>query len=406
MAIATGTQTHLAGGALVPSRTSMGREAFERFPYGLLVLDGSGRVVCANREAARLIEVIGLPEAGLTCCALLGCRQPDTVLEAACVTDLALGRGEALPEIRVDIHSPAGFSAMWVTAATIDDAGARVVLQLRPGAACDRRRRTSPHWMAGPRLRIRTLGRTVVEAVEGPIGGAWLDQRTGQLLKYLVAERRRAAAVDEIGESLWPGADYAVGASVRYYVHALRRKLEPQRALREPSSFVAGRSGTYRLRLDHVEVDADEFEAHLSAGLALAGTDSPAAAAAIEQGLAIYRGDFLADLPYAEWAMPERHRLHDLACVGLRRLADIRLELGLLEGAVHTLERLAALQPFDEDVHRRLMELDIVRGRRSDAVRRYGALRSRIRQTFGHDPDFTLADLARQPPAVARRDNR
>ena len=386
--------THLPVGTR-PLHASLEFEAFTGFPYGLLVLDRGGRVVCRNEEATRLIDAMGLPGVGLTCCQLLGCRRPDTVLETACLTELALSRGTALPEIRVDLPTPTGPTAMWVGAATIGSGNMRVVLQLRPGIARDRRRRTSPHWMSGPTLRIHTLGRTVVESVEGPISGAWLDQRTGQLLKYLVAERHRAAAVDEIGESIWPGADYAVGASVRYYVHALRRKLEPERGLREPSAFIAARCGTYRLKLDHVEVDADRFEAHVTAGVAAVESDPQAAAAEIERGLALYRGDFLADLPYAEWAMPERHRLHDLACMGLRRLADIRLELRLVDGAARSLERLATLQPYDEDVHRRLMELDIMQGRRSDAVRRYAALRCRIRRTFGHDPNFTPADLAR-----------
>jgi DNA-binding SARP family transcriptional activator len=396
MATVEGARLYHHDDASTRRRSSLELEAFSAFPYGLLVLDRHGRVVCLNQEATRLIEGMGLPEKGLTCCTLLGCRTPDTVLDAACVTELALARAAALPEIRVDISSPAGPTPMWVTAGTIGGASTRVVLQLRPGVAGDRRRRTSPHWMAGPRLRIRTLGRTTVESFEGPIGGAWLDQRTGQLLKYLVAERQRAVTVDEIGESIWPGtADYSVGTSVRYYVHALRRKLEPQRGFREPSSFVLARAGTYRLELDHIEIDADEFEAHVTAGLAAAEFDPQAGAAEIERGLAVYRGDFLADLPYAEWAMPERHRLHDLACIGLRRLADIRMELRVLDGAARALERLAALQPFDEDVHRRLMELDIMQGRRSDAVRRYGALRSRLRRTFGHDPEFTPADLAR-----------
>jgi DNA-binding SARP family transcriptional activator len=393
MATFAGAQTNRYDGETV--RSALELEAFSAFPYSLLVLDRDGRVVCRNARATQLIEAMGLTEAGLTCCELLGCRLPDTVLEAACLTELALARDAALPEIRVDIRAPDGATAMWVTAAAIGGADASVVLQLRPGIAGDRRRRTSPHWMVGSKLRIRTLGRTVVESVEGPIGGAWLDQRTGQLLKYLVAERQRAVAVDEIGESIWPGADYAVGTSVRYYIHALRRKIEPQRGCREPSAFIAARAGTYRLDLDHVEVDADEFERHVTGGLATAERDPQAAAAQIERGLALYRGDFLADLPYAEWAMPERHRLHDLACLGLRRLADIRQERRVLDGAARALERLATLQPFDEDVHRRLMELDIMQGRRSDAVRRYAALRTRIRQTFGHEPDFTPADLAR-----------
>jgi DNA-binding SARP family transcriptional activator len=378
----------------MPAGASTQRDAFERFPYGLLVLDHDGHMVCCNREAARMIDAIGLPATGLTCCALLGCRLEDSLLEGECLTELALKHEQVLPEIRVEVRSASGPSAVWVTAAPIDGGDPRVVLQLRPGSAGDRRRRAGSHSIADPRVRIRTLGATAVESAAGSIGGAWLDQRTGQLLKYLIAERRRAVTVDEIGESIWPEADYAAGASVRYYVHALRRKLEPARGPRQPSAFIASNCGTYRLALEHVALDADEFEARLGAAMTAAELDAQGAASELEQSLALYRGDFLADLPYAEWAMAERHRLHELACVGLRRLADIRLEHRALEGAVCALERLGTLQPFDEDVHRRLMELDILRGRRSDAVRRYATLRCRLRRTFGHDPDFTPADLA------------
>ncbi|MGA2319438.1 MAG: BTAD domain-containing putative transcriptional regulator [Solirubrobacteraceae bacterium] len=393
MTTASGDIADLSGGGL--AQPSLEQEAFREFPYALLVLDQSGLLLSRNEQAARLIEAMGLPEKGLTCCALLGCRRPDTVLASACVTELALSREDALPEVRVDIATREGPSAMWVTAAAFGSGSRNVVLQLRPGTAQDRRRRTTPHWMEGARLRIRTLGGTVVESAEGPIGGAWLDQRTGQLLKYLLAERRRAVSVDEIGESVWAEASYAVGGSVRYYIHALRGKLEPARGSREPSAFIIARAGTYRLNLDKIDVDADEFEAHVSAGLALIESDPLAAAEEIERGVAIYRGDFLSDVPYAEWATPERNRLRELACIGLRRLAEVRMEQRLIDSAAGWLERLATLQPYDEDVQRRLMELDIMRGRRSDAVRRYATLRARSRRTFGHDPGFTPADLAR-----------
>jgi DNA-binding SARP family transcriptional activator len=388
----------MPGGTRPSAPSSLETAAFRGFHYGLLVLDSNGLVLCRNRAATRMIEAAGLSETRLTCCALLGCRRPGTVLAAACVTELALERESALPEVRVDIATADGPTAIWVAAATmgaIAGEGERVGLQLRPGVAQDRRQRTDPHWMTGPRLRVRVLGRTVVESTEGPIGGAWLEQRSGQLLKYLVASRQRPVAVDEIGESVWSDADYAIAASVRYYVHALRRKLEPQRVAREPSQFIAVGSGTYRLRLDNVEVDADEFETIVNSGLARIEADPQGAAAELERGLSLYCGDFLADLPYAEWAMGERHRLHDLACLGLRRLADVHVQGELIDDAARCLERLASLQPYDEDVHRRLMELDIVQGRRSDAVRRYASLRSRLRQTFGHDPEFTPADLAR-----------
>jgi|HubBroStandDraft_4_1064222.scaffolds.fasta_scaffold00902_12 DNA-binding SARP family transcriptional activator len=386
---------HSPNGVLAPPGSSLEQEAFRRFPYSLIVFDREGRLVAVNLEGRRLIEAMGLTGVELTCCTLLGCRTPESVLADACLTQLARGRGNALPEVRVDVPTAEGVRAMWVVAAPLlEQDSAHVVLQLRPGVAQDRRRRTDPHWMTGPRLRICVLGRTLVESAEGPIGGDWLDQRTGQLLKYLIAERHRAVHTDEIGESIWPGADFAIAGSVRYYIHALRRKLEPQRGKREPSTFIASSAGSYRLNLSHIEVDADEFETSVTAGLAAIESDPSSAASDIERGLSFYRGDFLADSPYADWAMLERHRLHDLACMGLRSLTGIRLQARLIDSAARSLEQLATLQPYDEGVHRQLMELDIMQGRRSDAVRRYTSLRTRIRRTFGHDPDFTPADLA------------
>jgi DNA-binding SARP family transcriptional activator len=374
--------------------STLEHEAFRRLRYALLVLDREGRLVSSNLAAERLIEGAGHSREGLTCCRLLGCGAPNTVLEDACVRELALEHGDSLPEMRVDIPAREGVEAMWIAAAPLDEESERVVVELRPGMAGDRRRRTDPHWMEGPRLRIRTLGRTAVEAPEGPIGGNWLDQRTGQLLKYLVAERHRAVHADEIGENVWSDADFAVGASVRYYIHALRGKLEPARGKREPSAFVISGSGCYRLNLHNLTVDADEFERHVTAGLASVEDAPQMAAREIELGLTAYRGDFLADAPYAEWAMLERHRLRDLACMGLRSLTEIQLASGLIDSAICGLERLADLQPYDEDVHRRLIELYVAKGRRSEAVRRFASLRARIRRTFGHDPSFTLAGLS------------
>jgi DNA-binding SARP family transcriptional activator len=391
-------QADRSNGAPASTVPALERRAFRSFPYSLFVVDRDGRFAAANVEGRRLLEEMGLDEAEQTCCRLLGCRAKSSVLAKMCLTELAYANGHALPEVRVDLQTAAGdLRAVWVTAAPLRDPSedVRVVLQLRPGAAEDRRRRTDLHWMNGPRLHIRVLGRTFVESEEGPIAGDWLDQRTGQLLKYLIAERHRAVHIDEIGENIWPGADFAIAGSVRYSVHALRCRLEPQRGRREPSRFVVSNAGRYRLNLAHVDIDADTFEARVNAGLEALEHDSEHAAVELERGLTLYGGDFLADSPYADWAMLERHRLHDLACIGLRKLASIRLDAHLVDSAARSLERLARLQPYDEGVHRQLMELDVMRGRRSDAVRRYNSMRLKIRAAFGHEPRFTLVDLAR-----------
>jgi DNA-binding SARP family transcriptional activator len=109
--------------------------------------------------------------------------------------------------------------------------------------------------------------------------------------------------------------------------------------------------------------------------------------------MALYRGDFLAEEPYADWAQAERDRLRALAAEALRVLTPLHEHHGNLPAASATLERLIELEPFDVDVHRDLIELALRRGRRTEAVRRYSALRQRMLTTFGEDVSFTLADL-------------
>lgn len=373
------------------------RAAFRDFPHGLVLLDAGGQVVTHNSAAESLLEGLASDDRQeRNCCSLFGCGAEGTGLAGRCLTDAALNEQDALPETRLDVSTPEGPKVLWLSAGRLASSE-HVVVQVRLGPDWDRRRRANPDWMTGPRLRIYALGNTVVELGDKVIGGQWLDQRTGQLLKYLVVERHRAVYVDEIGESLWPDAGYGVAKSVRYYIHALRRTLEPGRRKREPSRFIASSGARYRLNLEHVEVDVDQFEAHTSHGLALVESDPAGAAEELERGVALYRGELVADAPYAEWAIPERHRLHELACAGLRNLATLRMQRGALNAATRCVERLAVMQPYDEAVHRQLMELKISAGRRSDAMRHYGMLRTRIKRAFGHEPRFKPSDLALFP---------
>jgi DNA-binding SARP family transcriptional activator len=374
-------------------------EVFDRFPYGLLVVDGQGRLLAHNRAAHRLLHGrldLDLPQRAVGC-ELLGCRRPDGPLADVCLHERALAHDGPLPEIRIDLPAGGGstVNAVWVTLSALGSARERVVMELRPGNARDRRRRTDPHWTAGPQLRISVLGRTRVRSVEGPIEGRWLANRPGQILKYLVAERHRTVYADEIVERLWPNATLPSTHGLRYFVHVLRDHLEPERASRAPSSFVQAIRGGYALDRARVSIDATEFEEEVAAGMAAeARGDEERAIERLTAGLSLYGGDFLADEPYAEWAFNERDRLRQVASEALRTLAALKQRRGDLTGATADLERLSELEPFDVDVHRELLVVLLRRGRRTEAVRRYTALRHRMLTTFGEELDFTLADLA------------
>jgi DNA-binding SARP family transcriptional activator len=374
-------------------------DVFERYPYGIVVVTRDGEVIAHNVAARLLLGDLAsrLDATGPgALCELLCCAKDEDGghLEGICLFDRAAAAHETLPEVRVDMPPGAGVPALWITAAPLRTDGDCVIVELRPGQAHDRRRRTTPHWTRGPRLRIHVLGRTRVESAEGPLDGRWLENRAGQMLKYLVAERRRVVYADELVETLWSDAKARSLPGVRYFIHELRDRLEPGRARRGSSSFILRTHGGYTFDRSHVWIDADEFERAVTEGLArLEAGDERVAREELRRGMALYEGDFVADEPYAEWAIVERDRLRRVAARALRALSRLEIASGDVDAAVGDLERLTELEPYDVDVHRELIGLVARMGRRTDAVRRYEALRRRMLATFGEDLDFTLGDV-------------
>jgi DNA-binding SARP family transcriptional activator len=366
------------------------RAVFEFFPTGIVVCDARGHVQGTNLRAKAMLGAL-LERDRLRCCDLFDCRRAGTPLADHCITELALGHDGPLPELRVDLPIPGGAASVWVTASPYGGAEPAVVLQVRPGVAGDRRRRTEPHWMGGPQLRVFTLGRSRVESGEGPLSGEWLGHKPGAVLKYLVTHRERVIPTDELIEVFWPDAGRKGVTNVRQAVHTLRDRLEPGRAKHGGSAFVASRSGGYELERGAIWIDADDFEACVREGLRM--DDSETAEAALSRAVGLYRGDFLAEEAYAEWSFGERDRMRELAGQALRGLADIKVASADLEGASEQLHRLGELEPFDIEVHRDLLRLLVRRGRHPEAARRHELMRRRYRKTFGEDPPLELAEI-------------
>jgi DNA-binding SARP family transcriptional activator len=399
-----GPQLDPAAASLRPAAAGGGgliTEVYERFPYGIIVVDTGGRMITANRRARRMLARRN-PAEGVaeTCCSLFGCRRPGGPLARCCITEVALQTARRLPELRLDVPSaPTG--ALWVTAAPLDPEGSAVVFEMRPGSPQDRRARTRPHWLDGPRLRIFALGGLRVESREGPLTGDWLEQRPGQLLRYLVSERHRVVPTEVIASAVWGQSARNAPNTVRHFVHALRERLEPDRPKHGESSFVVSRRGGYTLNGERVWIDVDEFEHEIAgARAAIAGMERTQAIERFERAVELYRDDFLADEPYAEWAFAERERLRAMAADTLRSLSAL-YEHEPYKSASY-LERLGQMEPFDTDVHRDLIAALLRVGRRSRAARHYHAFRRRLMDAFGDLPDFELADMLPSRPNTVR----
>jgi len=367
----------------------------EHLPAGVVVLDAEGRLATGNPAAERLLGALP-QEGGARCCDFLGCRRPGTALESRCIAETVRARGDVVGELL--LRTPGG--DVWLTGAPLGDGGG-VVLHLRPGTEA-----AGGGGGGDERLRIRALGPMRLEVGGTVLDGDWLAHRPGQVLKYLVAARGRPVSSVELLNAFWPRTGSPPAATnVRQAVHALRDRLEPARERQTLTHFVGGRrGGGYELAAGAVLIDADAFVAAAESGLtALRDGDAGRAEVALGRAAALYRGDFLADEPDADWALPERDRLRALAGRVLRALAGLHLRAGELDAASDHLQRLADLEPLDVDAQRQMLTLLLRRGRRSEAARRYEVVCRRFRRALGEEPSFELAELARPVAPLARR---
>ena len=367
------------------------RAVFDRFPDGLAVVERSRAVVAANRAFR---EVLGLPPdaVGASWCELAGCAGRADA--DPCAVDRAFASDAAIEETSLTL--PHGRGTVALTAIVLDAERTTVAVRLR---------RSAPVLAGadvGARVRIRSLGRSRVETAEGVLAGAWLDQRPGQLLRYLVAERGRVVPVEDIAEAIWPTAAFTSVNTVRHLVHVLRERLEPERLRRRAPTCIVSARGGYVLDLDAVVVDADAFVASVDTALTAFAAGDPAAERSLAAALALYGGDFLADEPYAAWAQVERERLRALAERLLRALADLAVAHDDVGAATAYIERLADLEPFDGDVQRQLIALSVREGRLGHALRVYHAFELRLGRAFGEQPDFALDEVLRERVAPLR----
>src|SRR5215831_765149 len=207
-------------------------------------------------------------------------------------------------------------------------------------------------------------------------------RKTSALLAYLAMPAGHAHPREKLAALLWSDASASrARGAVRQVLFGLRRALAPA----DPLRFVGE---TVALDPDAASVDVGDFERAVADG----STD------ALDRGLAIYRGDFLAGLTlqepaFEEWLATERERLRELAQDALARLLVHRRESGDLDRAARTALRLLAMDPIQEPVHRTLMRIYAETGRRGAALRQYQACVTALQRDLGVEPEPETKEL-------------
>ncbi|HQK15773.1 MAG TPA: BTAD domain-containing putative transcriptional regulator, partial [Anaerolineae bacterium] len=229
-----------------------------------------------------------------------------------------------------------------------------------------------------PPLRVLTLGGFQVYRGGIPIPAeAWQRRKTRQLLLYLLL-RRAPVARDELLEVLWPDlSPDSAALALNTTFSELRRILEPQLGRGTPSRYLERDEETLSLRrTEGLWCDVWAFEEATRSG----------GAASMSQILALYRGDFLPEEPYADWVLRERERLRARYLNVLMAWLEERVRAGAWSEGIELARRILEREPWLEEVWRALMTCLARSGRRSEALHAYQDCVRALRTELDADP--------------------
>jgi DNA-binding SARP family transcriptional activator/pimeloyl-ACP methyl ester carboxylesterase len=214
-----------------------------------------------------------------------------------------------------------------------------------------------------------------------------------QVLEILLVHQGQQVPKDRIADLLWgERLPKDPMRTLEAYVSALRARLAP--GVADVRRLLRSEPGAYRLAVDDRHTDLSRFD----------DLAARAAAAPLRERLrlrteagALFRGDLLADEPYADWVLPLRHLYAERRVQLLLDLAEDCLAAGVPTHAIEYAQRVLIDQPARERAYRLLIAGHYAAGDQDRALAAYERCRLVLADTLGVRP---LADTERTYLAV------
>lgn len=247
----------------------------------------------------------------------------------------------------------------------------------------------------GQRLQVRVLGplSVLLDGVPVPLPGP----KPRRLLACLALRAPEPVDPAALLDVAWPdGKPRTAHSTLHTHLSHLRTALGGGTST---SALVRTDAG-YLLDVPPEHLDAHRFSRLVGTGQRCLQAGQPAAAAsALTQALAEWRGDPLTDVEEQGFAEGAIARLTALRTTARAALVEALLGVGRSADAADVAAALVADEPFDE--HARALQVRALgaAGRRADALAAFAAARTLLREELGLDPG---AELTRAHIAVLR----
>lgn len=239
-------------------------------------------------------------------------------------------------------------------------------------------------------IEIRLLGRFVVlrDGVEVP-AGEFRQSLVRRLVRVLASRRGEFVSRDFLVDALWPGGGPAdPGANLRVLVTLARKVLGPRAQIQSASGgyTFAGGAGC--------RIDTEEFlqRAQAATHLLEQGRHEPALRE-FRAGLALWRGEPLAEDAFEDWSREFRSRLLLVHLHALEGAAHAALSVGAATEAVGLAGRAATSEPLRERSNSLFIQALAAAGDAARALQAYDDFRRLLAEELGLDPSNEIQQI-------------
>jgi DNA-binding SARP family transcriptional activator len=237
-------------------------------------------------------------------------------------------------------------------------------------------------------IRIHTFGGGIVYRGDDQLGLTWRYSKARELFFFLVDAPMRTRG--QIYLALWlDSAEEQANTHMRVALYHLRKTLgDAGWALRTTGGYEFNRSLPY-------VYDVERFESLITQAESVRKTqDDPDAVMKDEtiigllaDACALYRGEYLADLPPQEWLVQRQTELRRRYTDAQWQLGKAYQRLGDVQQALACYLQVTICDPFHEEAHAAIIRCYVQLQQRSRAIHHYRDLRAYLRNELGVTPD-------------------
>ena len=213
------------------------------------------------------------------------------------------------------------------------------------------------------------------------------------ILALLLIHRNEVLSADRMIEEIW-GDDGSRPRpkSLQFHISKLRDALDPTRTSGSGGVIRTHPAG-YVLDVADEQVDVANFERLVNDAGRSETVDLSEQRATLDDGLSLWRGRVLDDVPELRSARAEAERLGELWLEAMERRIDLDLALGRHAGLVAEIEVLVQQHPLRERLWGQLVVSLYRCGRQAEALRAFQQARDQLVEELGIEPSAALRDL-------------